>query len=78
MTEPKQKPVCRYCGSDNVTADGPCHWNEDTQSWQALGHVYDGGICQTCGEENKYFDWENNIGPESNDRSSSDEQGSSC
>ena len=53
-----ESPYCKYCASKEVVADGPCTWNEERQEWELTGSVYDGGICQTCGEENNYFNWE--------------------
>lgn len=52
-------PYCKYCGSSEVVADGPCSWNKEKQKWELAGATYDdgGGICQTCGEENDHFDW---------------------
>ena len=53
-----ESPYCKYCASKEVVADGPCTWNEERQEWELTGSVYDGGICQTCGEENNYYNWE--------------------
>ncbi len=54
-----KKPICRYCGSPNVTADGPCSYDPDKSEWKLIGDTYDDGICQSCGEENKRFEWIN-------------------
>lgn len=51
------KPVCRYCGSDDVYADATARWDIDTQDW-AVMDVHESGLCGDCGEQNKFFDWE--------------------
>ena len=52
-----ESPHCKYCGSSEVVAEGPCAWNKEKQKWELIGPIYDGGICQTCYEENNHFDW---------------------
>lgn len=52
----KEKPVCRYCGSDDVTCDSVSSWNEDKQEWEHISS-FDSGNCNACDNESKYFDW---------------------
>jgi len=54
----KQKPVCPYCGSDNVVVDATARWDVALQEW-VLSGVHDSGGCEQCGEETKSFEWEN-------------------
>jgi len=53
-----QAPHCPYCGSDEVTADGPMEYDRRRGKWRALGEPYDGGTCLSCQTETKYFNWE--------------------
>lgn len=52
----KLKPVCRYCGSDDVSCGTQSTWNEETQQWETSS-VFDDGYCNGCEQEQKYFDW---------------------
>lgn len=56
MGEKREKPVCRYCGSDDVVADATARWDVKGQCWEH-SHAFDSGSCCECGEENKRFDW---------------------
>ncbi len=56
MTDKPRKPVCRYCGSDDVTSDGPAYWSMEEQKWE-LADTYDSGHCNACDQEAKWFDW---------------------
>lgn len=50
------KPVCRSCGSDDVTCDATARWDEDTQNWELSG-VFDSKTCGQCSYEKDYCDW---------------------
>lgn len=49
-------PVCRYCGSADITCDAVARYNKHANDWE-LSSTFDGGNCNACGEEMKYFDW---------------------
>lgn len=55
-SNPKEKPVCKYCGSDDVSVDAAAHWNQETQEWE-LTSTFASGNCSHCGSEIKYLDW---------------------
>lgn len=45
----KQRPVCRYCGSDDITVDMPARWHFADQKWTTEGaDRYD--KTEYCGE----------------------------
>ena len=50
----KQKPVCRVCGSDEITIDGPCQWDVESQQWELTGDVYHKSeYCAECDGETR-------------------------
>ena len=51
----KTRPVCRYCGSDNVSKDAMADFDSDTHQW-VVRYVYDHGYCHDCENEQDYFD----------------------
>lgn len=51
QVEPKTKPVCAKCGSDDVRADAYAAWNMDSQEWELTATFDDGSVCEVCGEE---------------------------
>lgn len=51
------KPVCKSCGSDDVTCDATARWDEDTQNWELSG-LFDSKTCGACGYEKDYCNWE--------------------
>lgn len=53
-----QRPVCRYCQSENISTDATARWNNDKKDWELSG-ILDGGSCDDCQEEMKFFDWVN-------------------
>lgn len=53
---PREKPVCRYCGSTNIAADAFAAWDDEEEAWTLRG-VLDGGHCIDCGKDNKRFNW---------------------
>lgn len=56
MTEPKEKPTCPYCGSEDVNCDANAAWNADTQEWEAVS-TYNNGYCNGCDSETNHFNW---------------------
>ena len=50
----RTKPVCQYCGSDNVSKDGLVDFDADKQEW-VVRAVYDHGYCHDCENEQDYF-----------------------
>lgn len=49
----KEKPVCSYCGSENVTCDAAARWDMDAQAW-VLADTHDGNNdCGDCNGETK-------------------------
>lgn len=50
------KPVCRYCGSNDVYADATAKWDPEANDW-AVMDIHESGLCGDCGEQNKFFDW---------------------
>ncbi len=56
MSNDKQHPVCRYCGSDDISSDAVAYWNTDKNAWDISG-VFDGGYCNACEQEMKFFNW---------------------
>lgn len=49
----RKKPVCKYCGSDNVLGDAYVVWDEEAQRWGIAGEEpFDKPwICDNCGGE---------------------------
>ena len=47
----KVKLVCPYCGSDEITRDGPLEWDVEKQEWVSYGFVRDEMGCVECGKE---------------------------
>lgn len=56
MSEKKEHPVCRYCGSENVSTDATVRYNKQMNDWE-LTATHNGGYCDDCNAEQKYFDW---------------------
>jgi hypothetical protein len=56
MSNPKTKPVCPQCGSDDMVADACASWNSDTQEWELIS-TYDSTTCQSCDNETDSPDW---------------------
>lgn len=54
--QPKEKPVCPVCKSDDVVVDAVARWDEDTQDW-SLSATYDDKTCDACGYSGSNFDW---------------------
>lgn len=50
----RTKPVCRYCGSDNVSKEALADFDHETQSW-VVRSIYDNGYCHDCDTEQDYF-----------------------
>ena len=48
MTNPKTKPVCSHCGSDEVKCDAWAEWDDENQSF-SLSQTFDEWICEPCG-----------------------------
>lgn len=44
------EPVCRECGSTELTRDAFAEWDRDTQQW-VLSAVYESTTCQACDAE---------------------------
>ena len=55
---PKEKPVCEYCGSDDVAFDAAVRWNQETQAMEISG-IHDSGGCSHCRAEFKSITWVN-------------------
>jgi hypothetical protein len=49
--KPKEKPVCRECGSDDVRADAYAVWNVEAQEWEVSATFDKGSVCEKCGGE---------------------------
>lgn len=58
MTSPTT-PVCRSCGSKDITVGAEAEWNDEKQEWQIVT-TYDDYTCADCGEHAKYCGWEEN------------------
>lgn len=43
-------PVCKACGSDNVSVDAGCRWSSDASAW-VVASIYDDAHCDDCGDE---------------------------
>lgn len=56
MNNDNQHPVCRYCGSEDISSDASVRWNSDKKDWEVSG-VFDGGYCDNCEQEMKFFNW---------------------
>lgn len=52
----REKPVCRFCGSDDITIDAVAAWDPEKGDW-VLESVLDGIYCIDCGETAKYAEW---------------------
>lgn len=50
------KPCCPYCKSTDVGIDALATWNAETQEW-TLETIYDNGVCGSCEEIIKHFEW---------------------
>ena len=53
--EPREKPVCRTCKSDDVRADAYVSWDPERQCWQ-VASTYDAAYCIPCDGETK-LEW---------------------
>lgn len=54
---PAFEPVCKHCGSTDLSRDASVVWNPDTQHWN-LCSVYDSTTCQACtAESDDLCDW---------------------
>lgn len=51
-----QRPVCKDCGGINISVDATAVWNYRKKDWDLSG-VMDGGYCNDCDREQKFFDW---------------------
>lgn len=56
MAEPKTKPICSECGSDDVLMDAYARWDVDAQEW-VLNSTHDDTVCERC-EGECSLDWE--------------------
>jgi len=54
--KPKVKPVCKACGSDEISCDATARWDIDIQNWELSG-TFDSKTCDQCGYEKDYCDW---------------------
>lgn len=46
--KPAKKPVCGYCGSDDVKGDAYVVWNEELEQWE-IENIFDNYYCVPCG-----------------------------
>ena len=46
----KEKPICTYCGSDDVSRDAYAKWDIDTQEWEIIT-TFDSYYCEDCDGE---------------------------
>jgi hypothetical protein len=54
-TKQRVKPVCVYCGSDEVYADAYAAWDVESQKWELARDVFDkGSVCEVCRGETSY------------------------
>lgn len=49
--QPKQKPICEACGSEDILVDAYASWDVETQKY-VLHSTYDDTRCNDCGGEN--------------------------
>jgi len=48
----KEIPVCKYCGSSNVTCDSISEWDVEKQQW-VQSALLDTTDCEDCGGQTK-------------------------
>jgi len=48
------EPVCRDCGSTDLTRDALAAWDADAQQW-VLSAIYESTACQTCEAESDHL-----------------------
>lgn len=53
--QPKVKPVCTRCGSDDVRRDAYAIWSIPNQEWELLA-TFDNTDCEQCGGECSLID----------------------
>lgn len=53
----RERPICRYCGSENLIFDACARWNSDTQSYQLIDTYDSPPTCQDC-EQEGHADWQ--------------------
>ncbi|MDF0490402.1 hypothetical protein PX554_19930 [Sphingomonas sp. H39-1-10] len=52
------KPVCRICGSEDVSRNATVRWDQDLQDWTLTG-MFDNATCDDCGAESDALcDWQ--------------------
>lgn len=44
----KQKMVCKYCGSEEVSAKATVIWDMDKQKWEVEEIIDGGAFCDPC------------------------------
>ena len=54
--QPKLKPVCDECESDEVLADASAEWDSEQREW-VLASTYDNMTCQDCNDD-CHIKWE--------------------
>lgn len=57
MSEQPTKPVCPYCGSEDISADAAVRWDIENQEWQTTNVFDKGKLCDNCGEEFSECEW---------------------
>ena len=56
ITLKPEKPICPYCGSDDVVANASASWDKAKQKW-ICEDIYDKGhSCLNC-DSDISFDW---------------------
>lgn len=59
MSTKSEKPVCQYCGSDDVYVDAYAAWNNETQEWE-LVNTFDNYVCNgECDGSETSVEWVN-------------------
>ena len=58
--EEESYPTCRYCNRENVSCDGTARYDKQANEWRLSG-TFDGGYCDDCEEDQKFFNWVNTL-----------------